>query len=164
MKMRIHSFWCFVSLVFLVIGCTTLPGPKTENDTLVIGMIIHAGEGFPNYSSASVNGIHKTGIEMKLKNVATNEEYTVKTKKNGLFYTTELPSGTYEIDQFYLKVTSGNAWADTYGSPYDSWTFTIINGKINNLGVTNWDSTMREKLGLSKKLRRITGLFTLRRQ
>jgi hypothetical protein len=143
MKMTIFSFGCFVSLVFLVIGCTTLPEPKTESDTLVIGMIIHTGEGFQNYSGVSVNGTHKTGIEMKLKNITTNDEYSIKTQKNGLFYTTVLPPGIYEIDQFYLKISSGNAWADTYSSPGDSLTFTIVNGRINNLGMVNWDGKMR---------------------
>jgi hypothetical protein len=141
--MKLVSFFFLGCVVLLVIGCATIPEPKTESDRLVIGMIIQTGEGFRNYSGATVNGTHKSGIELSIKNTSTNEEYNIKTQKNGLFYTTVLTEGTYVIEQFYLKVTSGNAWADTYSSPNDSWTFTIINGKINNLGVINWDGKAR---------------------
>jgi hypothetical protein len=130
-------------VIILVFGCATLSEPKSESDKLVTGIIIQKGEGFQNYSGASVNGIHKTGIEMTIKNISTNEEYKVKTRKNGLFYIYELPEGIYEIDNFYLKVTSGNAWADTHSSPNDSLKFSVVNGKVNNLGVINWDGKMR---------------------
>ncbi|MDR1338720.1 MAG: hypothetical protein LBK58_01470 [Prevotellaceae bacterium] len=141
MKMKVFFFGYSVSLIFLVIGCATLPEPGTAHDTLVIGMIIHTGKDFHTYSHVSVNGVHRTGIEMKLKNITTNDEYSVKTEKNGLFYTVALPPGTYRIDQFYLKVSSGSAWADTYYSP-GNLTFTIVKGKINNLGMINWDGRM----------------------
>lgn len=135
--------------IFLIFGCATYSEPKTENDKLLTGIIVHTGIGYKKYSGATVNGIHKTGIEMTIKNVSTNEEFKIRTKKNGLFYLHELPVGTYEIEDFYLKVSSGKAWADTHSSPDNRLRFSIENGKVNNLGVINWDGKMREWTNIS---------------
>jgi len=138
----IRAIFAICAFSFLM-GCTTLPEPKSENDNLVIGIIMHTGEGYADYSGATVNGIHKNGIELVVKNTNTNEEYKILTKKNGLFYTIELPEGIYRIEQFYLRVTVGNAWADTYSIPNNNLTFTVTGGEIINLGVINWNAKMR---------------------
>ena len=142
MKFINYFFLSFV--IFLLFGCVSLSAPKTQDDNLFVGIIIHTGEGYQKYSSASVNGTHKSGIEMTIVNVSSKEEYKIRTKKNGLFYINTLPEGTYEVAQFYLKVTNGNSWSDTYSSPSSRWIFNITNGKINNFGVINWDGKFRE--------------------
>ena len=60
-----------VCAFFLLIGCAALPGPKSENDNLVIGIIIHIGEGYADYSGATVNGTHKNEIELVFCNIQT---------------------------------------------------------------------------------------------
>jgi hypothetical protein len=132
-----------VCAFFILMGCATIPGPKSESDNLVIGIIVHTGEGYTNNAGATVNGTHFSGIELVVKNTSTNEEYKLLTKKNGLFYTSELPEGTYRIEQFYLKVTVGTAWSDTYSSPSSNLTFAVAGGEVTNLGMINWDGKSR---------------------
>jgi len=141
--MKVISAIFVVCAFFILIGCATLPEPKSENDNLVIGIIVHTGEGYANYSGATVNGTHFSGIELVVKNTSTNEEYKMFTKKNGLFYSTELPEGSYRLEQFYLKVTVGNAWADMYSTPSNNLIFTVTAGGVTNLGMINWDGKSR---------------------
>jgi len=127
----------------LLIGCATIPKPESEDDNLLIGIMKYTGQGYTNNYSA-LNGTHTSGIEVTFKNVDSNEEYKIRTQKNGLYYTSELPEGTYQLVSFYLNINRDGSSVQVSTTQVDTYLFTITSGVINNLGTVNFDGIFRE--------------------
>ena len=142
--MKLSKLLVFGCVIFLLLGCATFSEPASDSDTLAIGIVIQTGENFGESSGATVSGINKSGIDLTIMNIDTNREYRTRTRTNGLFSVNKLPEGTYRINKLYIKVESGRAMASLSTSPINNYTFTVMNGKVNNLGVINWDSKLAE--------------------
>ena len=141
--MRIFVMSLTIFLASFLIGCSSLPEPKTENDTLVIGIIKHTGDNYVNYViGSSLNGTKTNEIQMTIKNINTNENFIIKTQKNGLFYYVNLSEGLYRIERLFIRISVGSGFVTTFSRPETDYFFSIINGKINNLGVINWSTTL----------------------
>jgi hypothetical protein len=111
-------------------------------------MIVQTGKGYSNYGGASVNGTNFSGIEITLRHIGTNEEFVLRSRKNGLFYSVELTEGDYEIIQLYIKKTSGSSWADLYTNP-EGVVFTVVKNTVNNIGLIQWSSVFRTGTNIS---------------
>jgi hypothetical protein len=121
-------------------GCATTgpkptsPAPFTEpansDSTLLIGRITLTCENFP--ANWHVEGEHKRGIVMDLKNVNTNEIIKIKSKgSDGLFYLLDTP-GYYEIVKFEYGIKSGRYWSTL--TITGQYLINIEKGIVNNLG------------------------------
>jgi len=129
---------------------------------MVIGAIIQHGKGYKFASTASVNGINKTGIEITLQGL-DDKFYTMKTKSDGLYYSTNIPEGVYKIIKFYLKNTSGGSWASiTYTISADTeLKVEITAGKVNNLGTINWEceKNVKNTISFNREYEQVKEIF-----
>ncbi len=118
--------------------CSSLPDPAEGRSTLVVGAVIMHASGYDTYGSATVNGDHRSGIQITVINEATNEPLTLVSDVNGLFYTTKMPAGSYVVQRLYYRAVSGTWWADTNMSPQGRRRFVVKDGSVNNLGMLTW--------------------------
>jgi hypothetical protein len=142
MKQLVVSMLCTV----LFLGCSSFPKYDKTHNTLLVGEIIQTGKNYPNYSGATVNGIHKYGIVITIQNQATNTKYQIESNSNGIFKTNSIPSGDYILKRFYYKNTNGNSWSDIFTNPNGENKFTINDNSINNLGLIEWNCDADESM------------------
>jgi hypothetical protein len=157
--------WCIFTVLIgiIVFGCASFPQANSENQTLVIGMIIQQGTGYKTYGLATVNGTNKKGINLKIQELNGEKTYTIRTQKGGIFYSINIPEGVYKITQVYFKKDEGGSWASiTWNSPKDSeFKIEIIKDKVNNLGTINWEceSGVKNKLLFNREYEQVRDLF-----
>ena len=149
---RIFTFLLKLSLGFLV-SCAVVPTASEKNPTLLVGEIAFVGNNHPNRNGISFNGTTTAGIEIVLRNTATNELLHITSGKSGLFYT-NLKEGEYFIDELYIikkkKKNSSRSFEDDdlWASSKVPWASLGINpaqkvleierGKVNNVGSILW--------------------------
>ena len=117
-------------------GCVSFPDASEKNQTLTIGQVILEAKGWST-ANISINGTHKVGIEITIQNSENEKAYLVKSRSDGLFYTTNIPKGNYKITKMYFKKTSGSAWRDVWIEP-SRGQFEIQDGCVNNFGILAW--------------------------
>jgi hypothetical protein len=132
-----------IFISFLVYGCVSLPEPDNENQTLVVGIFIHEAKGYQTYGSVSVNGTTKVGINITLQELNSGKNYSMRTKSEGIFYSTNIPQGVYRFTRVYIKKESGSSWADITWSEANIGTtrIQIEHGRVNNLGTITLNAT-----------------------
>lgn len=129
-------FLLFTNLFFIC--CSSIPEPADQSSTLLIGKIVFSAKGYENFGSSSINGVHKTGINLTIENIKTNEIYVLTTGITGIFYSTNLPAGKYTIKKYLFKDSSQNSMSEMTASHNDLLVFQINPGKVNNLGFISW--------------------------
>ena len=136
-----------VCSILLAFGCASFPEPTESSQTLVIGEIVQQGKGYRFYGSASVNGTNRSGIEITIQDLNSEKPYTIRSRPTGLFYSINIPEGTYKVTRVFLRKESGGGWASiTWNAPKDAdRSFEIVNGKVNNFGLINWECESGEK-------------------
>jgi hypothetical protein len=161
-KMKVGVMACSV---FLIFGCVTFPAADNEHQTLIIGEIIQQGTGYQIYGSASVNGTNKSGIEITIRNITDGKRYTMRTGSGGIFYSVNIPEGTYGIERIHLRKESGSAWASITWQKSDDNVednmFEIINDIVNNLGTINWEceSGIKNHINFNREYGRVRDDF-----
>jgi hypothetical protein len=129
-----------VSMGFFIFGCASFPKADNEHQTLLIGSVIQQGKGYQYYSTVSVNGTNRMGIEVTLQELNGEKTYILRTNSNGLFYSVNIPEGSYKITRLYLRKESGSAWASIGWSISSTMRIVeIVRGKVNNLGTLRWN-------------------------
>jgi len=131
-----HLFLIILS-AFLLIGCMAIPVSTEKNSTLLVGEVVFVGSDYISNEGISFQEETTSGIEIALKNIATNELFRFSPGKKGLFYI-NLQEGKYVLDELYLrKERDDGAWE--YISTYPTQRlFEIEKGKVNNIGKINW--------------------------
>jgi hypothetical protein len=104
----------------------TIKEATQENSTLVIGEI--------NVSSSYSNYILKSGIKITLHSIEKDKKIDVVTRDNGLFITTKLEEGIYEIITYSFD-TEYNGFTVKTIKPERLKYFSVIKNKVNNLGL-----------------------------
>ena len=125
---------------FFVFSCTSVPNANARKKTLVIGQIILEVKEL-RASSPSLVGTHKQGIEIIIENIESGKSYSLKSQKNGLFYSTGLKAGNYKISRVIFKKSSGPTSTGIGWSPQRD--FIVEEGYVNNMGVLEWISSNR---------------------
>jgi len=147
-KRLVTFFAITLTAAFLLDSCTTFPAPDAAHSTLIVGSIELTASGHPvGFSGNTVNGTHKEGIEITIENVQTKAKYVLHSRGDGLFFSQEVPAGDYSIKRFYYNRKSGGGHADTNTYPDRNRLFTIVEGKVNNLGSISWQSDLEERMG-----------------
>jgi hypothetical protein len=117
-------------IVIVITGCVSLKDFSEENDTLVVGELIYIRN---DPKTNSINGTYKNGISISIKNIHDNKIMKVSTQNNGLFFIQNLQEGVYDLIETEFKRESGNTIWHLGGSINQY--FTVVKGKVNNLGV-----------------------------
>jgi len=108
------------------------------NPTLLVGEVLFTGSNFVTENGVSFDGTTTSGIELVLKNTATNEILKFSADKNGLFYI-NLQEGKYKIEELFIRKYSENEnWFDFYIKQPAIKVLEIEKGKINNIGTLQW--------------------------
>ena len=114
--------------VFLVSGCASapLPEPGERNQTLVVGMMDIRG---------ITELVSHRGIIISLSEIITGRIYAIQTTDDGLFYSANVPPGTYRFTRMeYPRITGGFS-SITLNSPRR---IDIREGYVNNIGTILW--------------------------
>ena len=123
-KVLKHVFSIVFSIVFCVIliGCTSMPEPKNESQSLVVGII-------------SIQAIHALsnlgGVEITFRSIERSMDYVLRTSSDGLFFSNNLPNGSYEITRIRYPNRAGGNRIITINNPRF---LQIDSGKVYNLG------------------------------
>ena len=134
-KFVVLSKYLLLFICFFV-GCRAIPTWTEINNTLLVGKIVFEGSDFVDRNGISFHGTTTSGIEIALRNTATNEVFRLLPAKNGLFYV-NLREGKYMVDELYIKKTrQDGAWAYIYTRP--AHVFEVEKGKVNNIGRIGW--------------------------
>lgn len=127
-------FIIIVSTIVILAACSTLPNPSDDGTALVIGEIrlINKNKEFPFLQETTLDM-----IKIIIQSVDTGNKFELLSTDNGLFFTTKLKSGIYEIVEFGIVRQYNNE--NNRLVAYQNWQyFTVVNGKINNLGLIIW--------------------------
>jgi hypothetical protein len=135
--------------------CSTIQEPKNDEATLLIGQIMSAGK-ISDYRYYNLNGINKSGIEITIENKETKNVEVLKSNFDGIFYSTTLLPGEYAIKKFFID--KGASYFTLLNSLND---FTLTKGKVNNLGIINWELNFNEssRRYLNKEYSELQKLF-----
>jgi len=131
--MKIRSLVIFS--IFILTGCTSVPVPTTEQNTLLVGKL------FVNWNvtgkMSGGNGKVKVGIKTYFLNNQTGKVISVTTQKDGWLLTNKLNGGNYTIQKYYIeKNQGGTIYIMTLNGPYY---ITIEEGMVNNIGTIKLD-------------------------
>jgi len=126
MKLRIFIIFIVVSLT----GCTSIPIPTREKDTLLVGKLLVNWNTTGKMSGG--NGKIKLGIKTYFQNDQTGKIISVTTQKDGWFFTNKLNGGKYTIQKFYIeRVQDHTIYTMTLNGPFY---ISPENGVVNNMG------------------------------
>jgi hypothetical protein len=130
------------SALLFVLGCSSVPKATEKNPTLFVGKIMYIGSGNPaQRNGISFNGTIEFGVEISIKNEATQATVKATSGKNGLFYTNQIQEGRYSISELFLKKTAiDSAFSTIYTLP-QNLLFEVVKGKVNNAGTVIWLNT-----------------------
>ena len=132
-------------LIFLS-ACASLSEYDAQNKTLLIGQIVHTGNGYP--SPGTLNGVHTSKIDVSLLNLETKQTTKVTSNNYGFFSSTKLPEGKYQVSRLYCTVHNSNSnVASEWALP--KIYLNIQNDKVNNIGKIFWNSTTGNKSNYS---------------
>ena len=90
-----------LSFCFLI-GCRSIPMSTERTPNLLVGEIVFIGSDYVSSQGISFNGITTSGMEIVIRNTATNEISRIPADKNGLFYV-YLQEGDYWIEELHIK-------------------------------------------------------------
>jgi hypothetical protein len=131
--MKIRLLAVFAMLVF--IGCTSVPVPTLEQNTLLVGKLLVNWDVSGKMSGG--NGKIKFGIRTYFQNNQTGKTISISTQKDGWFLTNKLTGGDYTIQKFYIEREQGNSiYQMTLNGPFY---ITLENGVVNNIGTVQID-------------------------
>ncbi|MDR2516057.1 MAG: hypothetical protein LBC88_01600 [Spirochaetaceae bacterium] len=131
MKVWIALFFSML----LVGGCTSVPVPAPERNTLLAGKLL------VNWNTDGVmsggNGKIKYGIRMYLQNNQTGKTTIVYTQQNGWILTNKLSGGSYTIQKLYIEREQARTiYQMTLQGPFN---ITLEEGVVNNMGAVQID-------------------------
>jgi len=149
---------------FLILGCASTPGGKYE--TLLVGVVIHEGKNFGTTLGLTIDGINKDNIEITIYEINRKKSYTLKTKGEGIFFSEKLPEGTYQLRKLFLRNTLNNASVTVAWETQNDIRFEVVNGKINNLGIINWncEKNVRNSITYNRDHDEVAELFKTRKE
>jgi len=128
-------------MVLALSGCATVSEYDGNNKTLVYGLISHYGKNHPSYDGVSLNGVHKTGIEITLVNQENQKKSKLITNRDGFYYSTEVAPGKYKIVKIFLKNRNmGGAFSSFSLTPMNLKTFEVKDKMVNNFGFITWET------------------------
>ena len=132
-----RKFILVILTLSLLTGCRTIPMATESNPTLLVGEIAFTGRHFVSSNGVSFDGTFTRGIEISLRNVATNEALRFSPDNNGLFHI-NLPDGRYLLDELYIRrYNSQGAWSNIFTNPSQRF-IEVERGKVNNIGTIRW--------------------------
>jgi tetratricopeptide (TPR) repeat protein len=150
------------SIFILVIGCASIQEPNNDQTALLIGQIIYNGSGFES-DFFLLNTTYKNSIEVTILNKETNSSTILKTDSDGIFSLGNLPSGEYLFKK--LKLTAGSRDSNMALSSMsfgNVQSFSVIEGKVNNVGIINWKHNPDNiKYFLNKEYNEVYNYFSL---
>jgi hypothetical protein len=124
-----------VTAVLGFIGCTSVPVPTPEQNTLLVGKLLVNWNVTGKMSGG--NGKIKFGIRTYFQNNQTGKVISVSTQKDGWFLTNRLTGVDYTIQKFYIEREQGNT---IYKMTLDGPFYIILeNGVVNNMGTIQID-------------------------
>jgi len=134
----------FTGLLILA-GCATTvlrDEPDHATTSLVVGRIELLASNFRSYRSANINGTQSLGVEIHLIEETHNNRFILQSSgSDGLFYSTKLKPGQYEIEKLRFKKNSSKCGAvSIWFRPTENNGFVIQPGKVNNLGCLSWSA------------------------
>ncbi|MCQ2586118.1 MAG: hypothetical protein MJ185_11055 [Treponema sp.] len=125
-------------------GKITRCEPKGTEFTMLCGVITAECTGYENYMhEVTLNGTHKKGIELTIRDLTTKKEYKVKTEEHGFFYLPKAQVGhSYKLVKVHLEKWNGNYfyWAEFDFDNKDSRPITCKNREGNVLYALNIES------------------------
>lgn len=127
-------------MALLFAGCEKVPEPEGPGDSLLIGAITLEARGYKETSNMRIDGEHSRNITLTFANVMTGEEYELKTREGGLFWTDKIPAGNYYIKRYAFRLeTSGHIYT-LHGTLSGRVTLPVRPGRVTNLGAILWYS------------------------
>ena len=136
--MKRQHIGLYLSILILA-GCTSIPEANEKNQTMFIGEISFEGSGFSD-NLVSLNGMHKTGIEITIQNTMNQKTHILHSDSKGRFYSVNIPEGNYRISKLLFQSTSN---ASSWITNPRIATFTIRHGIVNNFGNLSWKREYR---------------------
>jgi hypothetical protein len=123
----------FAASIF--IGCTSVPVPTPEQNTLLAGKFLVNWK-TTNHMSGG-NGTNKANTKIYFQNAQTEKVISVSTQEDGWLLTSKLASGHYTITKFYIEKQQGSGiYQMTLSGPFP---ITLGDGIVNNIGVIQID-------------------------
>ena len=143
------KFKCFfllnLSLCFLI-GCKSIPMSTEKTPNLLVGEIVFVVSDYVSSQGISFNGKTTSGIEITIRNIATNEILRFAADKNGLFYA-DLQEGKYWINELSIKKQHyDGSWAYISAGSAQPKVFEVERGKVNNIGTIQWSIDKRNNV------------------
>lgn len=127
-----------LSIVFAVLifaGCTSVPVPTPEQNTLLAGKLLVNWDVTGTMSGG--NGKIKVGIKTYFQNNQTGKVVSIPTQKGGWLLTNKLTGGEYTIQKFYIEREQGNTiYKMTLNGPFH---INLEDGVVNNIGTVQID-------------------------
>jgi len=108
---------------------------------LVNFKLMFTGSDYVSKHGISFAGITTSGMEIVLRNTATNEILCSPSDKNGLFYV-PLQEGKYCIDDLYVIKEGYDGFLDFIFTNPAIEVLEIEKGKVNNIGTIQWSPVM----------------------
>jgi len=159
--MNKKCLFLYLLICLLVVSCVSLKEPDSKNQTLVVGMM-----------TVQANATtYKSNIEIQLQELNGTKIYQLLTQANGIFFSTNIPQGSYKLD--FIGLPSNLLRVGDYSRDYFDDTRTIqievINGKVNNLGTfflifppKNNNSTTLMQYSYNREYEQVRTLFQQR--
>lgn len=122
MKNKFMVF-AFLASFLMLASCASNPKgkvtkcePKGTDFTMLCGVITAECTGYDKYmGEISLNGLHKKGMEVTIRDLTTKKDYKVKTEERGFFYLPKAEVGhSYKLVNVHLEIQKGNfiSWQD----------------------------------------------------
>ncbi len=119
---------------------TTYLEPEDGIDQVAFGIIELDAEGFGSYGGASVNGNHKSSIELTFENLDTGEEIKVRSLRPAGLFIVPLENGaSYRLTKGLFKEHGDDgAWANVWIDRTMATRFESNDSGVVNLGRLHW--------------------------
>ena len=127
-----------VALLFA--GCEKVPEPEGPDDSLLIGAIMLEARGYKETANMRIDGEHYRNITLTFSNAITGEEYELKTREAGLFWSNKIPAGNYYIKRYAFVLETDSHKYTLHGTLTGKLTLPVRPGRVTNLGAILWYS------------------------
>ncbi|MCL2074408.1 MAG: hypothetical protein FWH18_10825 [Marinilabiliaceae bacterium] len=136
MKLKYSFLLLAILSLFCFISCRTIPMYTEIDTTLIVGEVLFKSN-MKEFGRA-FDGINVSGIEILLKNTATNKNFRISADKNGLFFA-NLQNGRYKIEELFIKKKyNDGSWYEFCMKQPTTRVLEIENGIVNNIGTLQW--------------------------
>ena len=149
MKKHLLKVLCSAVIAVCFAGCASIPEPSEKYDNLLYGQVEFNFTCIPNNYQIPESSTEKYGIEVKFRNIKTNNTITMTTNSKGEFARAGIPEGTYIIQSFKKTIKYNAGYEMEFSATFDknkttNFHFTPISNTVVNMGLISLDFSITE--------------------